>query len=531
MRYRIDNYKLKVTDIPSGLIDVDSSLSRFMAKSFSLNLSTISNSKIISKSIDARGIVPALVYSIEFDSAIPLHSHLIKPIVDADVSEEFVLPEFLSTQPQTSQPLIIGAGPAGLMAAYILAASGRRPIVFERGFDVDQRINDIASFHTTRQFNTESNYLFGEGGAGTFSDGKLYTRIRDVRCNFVLQTFINAGAHAEIAYLKRPHIGSDILPAMVKNIRHKIEELGGEFCFGKNIEQIIINNQRCAGVITACGDKIESETVIIAHGLGGRNLTQQLISSGVKYQLKGFQVGCRIEHQQAMIDRNQYKLPSRPHCLGAAEYNLVSRPPENSHIPGVSTFCMCPGGVILPSTAFNGQLSTNGMSCFARAGEFANSCMIVTLPPELFRTQLEAFNLLTEMERQAFKLGGNDYTAPAQDAIAFVRRENHLSGNMSSYCFGLRQSRVDEILPKTATNAMTTALLHFDKIMPGFIKGKIIGIETFISSPVRFNRNPDTGESSIPGLFIAGEGAGFAGGIMSAAIDGIKTAESVIKLY
>jgi uncharacterized FAD-dependent dehydrogenase len=354
--------------------------------------------------------------------------------------------------------------------------------------------------------------------------------VKVVQEHFLMVSYI-PGAPAEIAYLKRPHIGSDILPAMVKNIRHKIEKLGGEFCFGKNIEQIIIGNRRCSGIITARGEKIESETVIIAHGLGGRNLTQQLISNGVEYQLKGFQVGCRIEHKQVMIDRNQYKLPSRPHCLGAAEYNLVSRPPENSHIPGVSTFCMCPGGVILPSTAFDGQLSTNGMSCFARAGEFANSCMIVTLPPEIFQTQLEAFNLLTEMERQAFNLGGNDYTAPAQDAIAFVRRENHLSDNVSSYCFGLRQSRVDEILPKTVTSAMTTALLHFNKIMPGFIKGKIIGIETFISSPVRLNRNPDTGESSIPGLFIAGEGAGFAGGIMSAAIDGIKTAESVINLY
>jgi uncharacterized FAD-dependent dehydrogenase len=528
MRYILDSFKIKVSDIPANICDVDSILQNYIAGYINVKIGDIKKITIISKSIDARGAVPLLVYTVEFESTVPVSPLLAKPVAVPQKNETRYCQNHCTSLNQ-SQPLIVGAGPAGLMAAYILAAAGRKPIIFERGFDVERRSADIAAFRVTRELNSDSNYLFGEGGAGTFSDGKLYTRIRDTRSNFVLQTFIEGGAPAEISYLKRPHIGSDVLPVMVKNIREKIKQMGGVFHFGVTINDIMVDDSSCRGVITSKNEKFESGTVILAHGLGGRRLSETIIAHDIEYRLKGFQIGCRIEHTQAFIDRNQYKSPHRHSCLGAAEYNLVSRPPEHLDIPGVSTFCMCPGGEIVPATAFSGQLSTNGMSCYARDGVFANSCLIVTIPPELFVVPRTAINFLTEIEHNAFCAGGSDYTAPAQDAGAFVRGECRLSNKLSSYCFGLNAARIDKILPVPAAKAVASALIHFNKVMPGFISGKLIGVETFISSPIRFERNSENLQSSISGLFIAGEGAGSAGGIMSAAIDGIKIAEKILQ--
>ena len=530
MRLRIENLKISVSDIQADSRNIDLKLKPYIAAHCRTSAENIVEYKILSKSIDARSRVPLLIYSLTAEAvnlaAVPANT---AESAETDIKYSLdVLKLQLSGTP-AKNPLIAGTGPAGLMAAYVLAACGCEPVIFDRGFDVARRKLDIDLFHQTRQLNPESNYLLGEGGAGTFSDGKLYTRTRDSRIGFILQAFVDAGAPPEILYLNHPHIGSDILPVMVRNLRLKIEAMGGRFYFGRGIKSLLLNNGVCEGINMSDGETYHAPAVLLAHGLGGRELSGELMRQGIEHQPKGFQIGCRIEHAQELIDRNQYHLSPRPACLGAAEYNLVSRPPEKFNVAGVTTFCMCPGGEIVPSTAFDGQLSTNGMSRYARNGNFANSCMIATIPPETFAKPADAYNFLTELERRAFKLGGGDYTAPAQDAAAFVRREKHLTPGETSYSFGMQPARLDELLPEPVSRAIATALVHFEKIFPGFMKsGRIIGIETCISSPVRFSRNPESMENPAKRLYIAGEGAGFAGGIMSAAVDGLKIAEKIL---
>jgi hypothetical protein len=530
MRLKLENLKISISEIPPDCRKIDRRLHPYIAACCRTAAANVAGYRILSKSIDSRNRIPQLIYSLIADieglGAVPAGA--------AETAEPDMRYGIDSLKLQLSgvpakHPLIVGAGPAGLMAAYLLAARGCEPVIFDRGFDVSRRKQDIDDFHQSRLLNPESNYLLGEGGAGTFSDGKLYTRARDSRIGFILQTFVDAGAPPEILYLKHPHIGSDILPVMVANIRKKIEDMGGRFHFGRGIKSLILKGGICEGVNTLDGETFHAPAVLLAHGLGGRELSGELMRQGIAHQRKGFQLGCRIEHPQEFIDRNQYHLAKRPACLGAAEYSLVSRPPEKFNIAGVATFCMCPGGEIIPSTAFAGQLSTNGMSRYARNGKFANSCLIATIPPETFERSADAYDFLTELERRAFKLGGGDYTAPAQDAAAFVRREKRLASGETSYSFGLRPARLDELLPGPVSRAIAAALAHFEKIFPGFMKsGRIVGIESYISSPVRFARHPETMENPVKRLYIAGEGAGFAGGIASAAVDGLKIAEQIL---
>lgn len=530
MRLKLDNLKISINEIPAGCRKIDRRLHPYIAASCRTTPANIAGYRILSKSIDSRNRVPQLIYSLIADFNL-LQSVPAGTMETAETEMQYGIDSLKlpSDRNFIKHPLIVGTGPAGLMAAYLLASCGCEPIIFDRGFDVSRRKQDIDNFQQSRVLNPESNYLLGEGGAGTFSDGKLYTRTRDSRIGFVLQTFVDAGAPPEIFYLKHPHIGSDILPVMVANIRKKIEAMGGRFYFGKGVKALLLKNGVCDGIITLDGETHHAPAVILAHGLGGRELSGELIRQGIAHQRKGFQIGCRIEHFQEFIDRNQYHLANRPACLGAAEYSLVSRPPAKFNLAGVTTFCMCPGGEIVPSTAFTGQLSTNGMSRYARNGKFANSCLIATIPPETFDSSADAYSFLTSLERRAFELGGGNYTAPSQDAAAFIRHEKHLTPGETSYCFGLRSARLDELLPAPVSQAIATALIHFEKIFPGFMKsGRIVGIESYISSPVRFQRHPDNLENPIKNLYIAGEGAGFAGGISSAAVDGLKVAEQII---
>jgi len=530
MRLKLENLKISISEIPRDCRKIDRRLHPYIAAYCHAAAANVTGYRILSKSIDSRSRIPQLIYSLIADvdglDAAPAGT---AETVEQELHYDLDSLNLPSGGNSVKHPLIVGTGPAGLMAAYILAARGCEPVIFDRGFDVTRRKQDIDGFEQSGVLNPESNYLLGEGGAGTFSDGKLYTRTRDSRIGFILQAFVDAGAPPEILYLKHPHIGSDILPVMVANLRRKIEEMGGKFHFGRGVKSLLLKDGVCTGVTMLDGETHHAPAVLLAHGLGGRELSGELMRQGVAHQRKGFQLGCRIEHLQEFIDRNQYHLANRPHCLGAAEYSLVSRPPEKFNVAGVTTFCMCPGGEIVPSTAFAGQLSTNGMSRYARNGKFANSCLIATIPPETFEHAAGAYDFLTGLERRAFELGGGNYTAPAQDAAAFVRREKRLAAGDTSYCFGLRPARLDELLPEPVSQAIATALVHFEKIFPGFMKsGRIVGIESYISSPVRFTRDPETMENPVKKLYIAGEGAGFAGGITSAAIDGLKIAEQIL---
>ncbi|PID58882.1 hypothetical protein CSB45_02465 [candidate division KSB3 bacterium] len=432
------------------------------------------------------------------------------------------------------QPIVVGSGPAGIMAAYLLALYGCQPLILDRGFDVDRRRSDIENFHQSRCLNPESNYLFGEGGAGTYSDGKLYTRIKDRRIAFLLNAYVAARAPRRILYDHHPHIGSDILPHMVKRLRRQIEDWGGSFRWGAAVQDIIIRDQRCQGVVLRNGERLDAPLTLIACGHSARDLILKLVQRGIRHRLKDFQTGCRIEHPQEFIDRSQYGVIPPRGIVGAAEYRMTSRPPAYSGIAGVTTFCMCPGGEIIASTSDEAQLCTNGMSPFLRNGCYANAGLIVNQDASQYASAQEVFATLARLEQQAFSAGaGRDnsapYCCPAQSASAFVRGEAGLQRSDSSYRLGIRSGRIDMLLPARTTAALREGLCYFERIIPGFLhSGTLIGIETRVSCPVRFERNPDTLSSSVPGLYLAGEAAGYAGGISSSALDGLRIAETIL---
>ena len=438
--------------------------------------------------------------------------------------EEPPQPEFRN-ESGVANPVIVGAGPAGLFAALALAEAGAAPIVIERGKDVERRKKDVDSFFSTRQLNPESNLLFGEGGAGAWSDGKLFTRVHDPRSSYVLREFVRAGAQPEILYYAHPHIGSDRLPNVIANLRNRICELGGKFIWNTTVADVE-GSDRLQALRLANGERIEAPAAIIACGHSARRLISTL-SQKLETQMKGFQIGCRIEHPQAFINYQQFGTERPAPALGAAEYLFSTHGGKSA--PGATTFCMCPGGEIIPVACKENTLATNGMSNSARDGLFANAAIISTIDADSFDSPNEAFTFLDRLERDLFQAGGEDYSCPAQMAGDFIRRISGRVPSRCSYKLGIRPARLDEMLPEQIAQSIYNALIRFDKIAPGYIKyGLMVGMETRVSSPVRFVRNEQTLSSSMKNLYIAGEGGGMAGGIMSAAIDGIRLAEKML---
>jgi len=521
----VDHLVTPVKNIPENLADLDSNLRPSIARELKINAIDVLEYKIIRKTIDAR---KKNNLHFIFNLRVRLADSLHQKFTEAPPEKKHGMDEIATKKSLPQNPIVVGSGPAGLMAAYLLAEYGCNPIVIERGREVNKRHDDIDDFHKTRQLDPESNYLFGEGGAGTYSDGKLYTGLKDNRIKYILETFAAAGAPKQILYLKRPHIGSDILPEMVKNIRMQIRSMGGTFLWNSRVDQIMLKDGKCKGVILANGEKLEAPLTILAHGLSARDLTAKLIGD-MDFKLKDFQIGCRIEHSQSFVNQIQYGMDPLPAFLDPAEYNFTSRPQGNRNIAQATTFCMCPGGEIIPATNIEGQLSTNGMSRFAREGIFANASIIVNQKAENFSSPDHAFEFINSLEKKAYEAGGGNYACPAQGAYAFVRGEEGLPIFESSYRFGLKSDRIDEMLPQKTTEAIREALAHFEKLAPGFMtSGTIVGIETHVSSPVRFLRNPETLESSAKNLYIVGEGAGCAGGIISSALDGLKIAQGIL---
>jgi uncharacterized protein len=499
-------------------------LAAMVAQKLNISRQRISDVVIDKKSIDARQKLIRINYR--------LHVYL----DDIAPAEENVLLRF-QRKISNRRILIAGAGPAGLFAALKLIELGFKPIILERGKAVKERKIDIATINrpeTAQYINPDSNYCFGEGGAGTFSDGKLYTRSSkrgDVKS--ILKILIAHGAQPEIAYDAHPHIGSDKLPVIITNIRNTILDAGGEFHFNCRITDLVIHNNSIKGVVTKAGDAINGEALILATGHSAHDIYELLHAKNIALEAKPFAMGIRIEHPQELIDSIQYKSKGRPDHLPAAYYQLVTQYGGK----GVFSFCMCPGGIIVPSATQPGELVVNGMSNSRRNSPYANSGIAVTIDPAEL-TAFKAYGPLAGLrfqqwvERQCYEAAQNTQKAPAQLMTDFCEARFSNTLKPTSYNPGVVSAPLHTLLPAEIVPFLKGAFMDFDKKMKGYYTGEavLLAPESRTSSAVRIPRNTNTLEHiHISRLFPCGEGAGYAGGIVSSAIDGENVALAVAK--
>lgn len=435
-----------------------------------------------------------------------------------------------------NRPVIVGAGPAGTFAALTLARAGYRPIVFERGQDVETRARDIDDFWLKRLLHPESNVQFGEGGAGTFSDGKLTTRVNDPRAGMVLEEFVKAGAPKEILFLHKPHIGTDKLRTVVVNLRRLLQELGGEIFFNSKVTGLLVEADRVTGVVVNGETEIPAQVVVMAIGHSARDTYEMLAELPCKMEQKAFAVGVRVEHPQDLIDNAQYGQNAGHPKLGAADYQLVFNNKEMNR--AAYTFCMCPGGQVVAAASELNTVVTNGMSNYARDTGVANSAVVVSVKPEDFAGvhPLSGVEFQRKLEQAAFHAGGRNYNAPAQlvgDYLAGRGSTDLAGASWATYRPGLEPADLHECLPGYVNTMLEEAIGAFDRKLKGFAQPTAVltGVETRTSAPVRLIRDDDQESAGLTGMYPAGEGAGYAGGIMSAAIDGIRVAEAIISRY
>lgn len=518
---------LRINNISLPLNAGEQQLKQKAAQKLGVKETELQNFTVSKKSVDARNKNNVhFVYSIDCNS-----SSLVR---DKDIEQ---LPEIeqltFNIKSDSVHPIVVGSGPAGMFAGLALAEAGLRPIVLERGAPVEQRQKDVSSFWQGGELKVNSNVQFGEGGAGTFSDGKLMTGIKkDKFTAKVLQEFAAAGAPQEILYLAKPHIGTDKLRLVVKNIRQKILSLGGEYRFNSQLTGLVIKDEKLTAVkITNEKETYElpANKLFLAIGHSARDTFEMLYNSGVHMEQKPFSVGARIEHKQSLINKAQYGKAAESPYLGAADYKMAVHLPNGR---SVYTFCMCPGGVVVAAASEKGRVVTNGMSEFARAAENANSALLVGVSEKDFGSSspLAGMYFQRKLEENAFIAGGKSYRAPAVLAGDFLRRKNsrNLGEVRPSYLPGVVLGGFNQLLPEKITESLRLGIVEMAKKLRGFdcYDAVLTGVETRSSSPVRIVRD-ETMQSNIKGLYPCGEGAGYAGGITSAAADGLKAVYSL----
>ena len=523
---------LRVTDVVLPLDHPELALRDAVLKRLGAHVDELRSFQVFRRGYDARKKSSIhWVYTVDValhDEPAALARRLPKVTLTPDMAYRFVA---RAPNPSTSRPVVIGFGPCGLFAALILAQSGFRPIIIERGKVVRERTKDTFALWRQHRLNPESNVQFGEGGAGTFSDGKLWTQVGDPKHygRKVLEEFVKADAPPEILYVSKPHIGTFRLVKMIEQMRAEIVALGGEFLFEQRVDGLDIVDGQLHRVRLSSGDWITAQHAILAIGHSARDTFQVLHDAGVFMEAKPFSVGFRIEHPQSLIDRARFGKFAGHAELGAADYKLVH---HASNGRSVYSFCMCPGGTVIAATSEEGRVVTNGMSQYSRNERNANAGIVVGITPQDYPGgPLAGIALQRELEARAFQLGGSDYCAPGQLVGDFIRqRPSNSFGNvLPSYKPGVRLGDLAPALPGYAIEAIREALPAFDRQIHGFAMDDAVltGVETRTSSPLRIRRGADFQSISTRGVYPAGEGAGYAGGIMSAAIDGIRVAEAV----
>lgn len=489
---------------------------------------------IVKQSVDARK-KPDIFFTYTVDAVVQAPERVVKRAKSPAIqiaSQQAYTPPRSGAEKLNHRPVIIGTGPGGLFCGLLLARQGYRPLLLERGAAVSERARKIERFWAGKELDPHTNVQFGEGGAGTFSDGKLNTAVKDPsgRNGYVLESFVKAGAPEEIRWLGKPHIGTDILRSVIRNIRTEIIALGGEVRFMSCVTDMTVESGRLTALTINGTEQIDCQVVIPAIGHSARDTFEMFRKRGVQMSPKPFAVGLRIEHPQVMIDRSQYGR-ERGHELPAADYKLTRKAADGR---GVYSFCMCPGGYVVNASSEAGGIAVNGMSYHSRAGENANSAMVVTVTPEDFGSSdvLAGVAFQRRLETAAYQTGQG--AVPIQllgDFAAGI--DSTQLGEVNPCCKGAyRFGRLDQILPPAISRALTEGILGCGRIIKGFDRPDAVlsGVETRTSSPVRIERNEQF-ESNISGLYPCGEGAGYAGGITSAAMDGLKVAEAVIKRY
>jgi len=535
---------LRLTDLKLPLDHNEAELSRAICTRLRIRPEQLRSFTVAKRSHDARkrGAI-MLIYSVDIEVAD--EQALLKRFADdrglgptPDTSYRFVAQAPAGLK---QRPVVIGTGPCGLFAGLLLAQMGFRPIILDRGKSVRERTKDTWDLWRKRNLHPESNVQFGEGGAGTFSDGKLYSQIRDPQHHGrkVLTEFVKAGAPEEILWINRPHIGTFRLVSMVEHMRATIESLGGEIRFTQKVDDLLLepvanDRQRVRGVVLASGEQILSDHVVLAVGHSARDTFAMLHARGVYVEAKPFSIGFRVEHPQSLIDRSRFGPQAGHPLLGAADYKLVH---HASNGRSVYSFCMCPGGTVVAATSEPGRVVTNGMSQYSRNERNANAAIVVGIDPSDFvpfdgsGSPLAGIALQRELESRAYALGGSNYNAPGQLVGDFLagRSSSDFGEVQPSFKPGVTLGSLDSALPEYAVAAIREAMPAFERQIRGFAMHDAVftGVETRTSSPIRIKRDDSLQSLNTAGLYPAGEGAGYAGGILSAAVDGIKVAEAV----